>query len=405
MGDMSKSRGTVALGVTGSIAAYKAAALTSRLVQSGMDVHVLMTLSATKLVQPQTFMTLSRNPVTTDLWQQRSWQPGHIALAETAQVLAVAPATANIIGKMANGVADDALSTYALSHSGPVIIAPAMNPRMWFNPAVQANCRALRERGVSFVGPAEGRVACGEAGAGRMAEVDRLLHEIEVRLAARVCPEMASSPLDVLVTAGPTRESLDPVRFITNRSSGKMGYAIAEVAAAAGCRVTLISGPTALAKPSSCRCIEVVSAADMAVAVKGEFAACDVLIMSAAVADYRPAEVKPQKLKKTDATQTLELVRTEDILAALAPVRKPGQLIMGFAAETENVEASARRKLEAKQLDWIVANDVSREDIGFEADDNEVTVFAGSDRQRLPAMPKTELAGHLLRLVFDAAES
>ncbi len=396
----SESRGIVALGVTGSIAAYKAADLTSKLTQAGISVHVLMTQSATKLVQAQTFLTLSQNPVTTDLWDTPDWQPEHIALAEKAQVLIVAPATANFLGKLAHGIADDALSTYALSHSGPVIVAPAMNPRMWQHPAVQDNCRILRERGVVFVEPESGRVACGEEGTGRLASVETLLQTVQVQLAAATLADSAKKPLRILVTAGPTREDLDPVRFLSNRSSGKMGYAVAQVAAAAGCDTTLISGPTALPKPAGCRCIDVVSAADMAEAVKAEFEACDVLVMSAAVADFRSASVEKQKIKKGDNGLELSLVRTEDILASLATMRRPGQKIMGFAAETRDLAAAAQKKLERKKLDWIVANDVSRSDIGFASDQNEVTVFSQSGAQTLSAMPKIELAGHLLKIIL-----
>ena len=391
-------RTAVALGVTGSVAAYKAADLTSRLVQSGMDVHVLMTRSAVQLIQPRTFLTLSQNPVTTDLWTIPDWQPGHIALAEKAAVLAVVPATANFLGKLAHGIADDALSTYALSHSGPVIVAPAMNPKMWVHPAVQENCRILRERGVVFVGPDTGRVACGADGAGRLADVPRITHAIRTLAAA------ASGGLDdgpkprLLVTAGPTREPLDPVRFLSNRSSGKMGYALAEVACAAGWPTTLISGPVSLPKPA-CRCIDVVSAEDMAKAVQEQFAECDVLVMAAAVADYRPRNVESQKIKKSSDQLCIECERTEDILATVFRLKQAGQYVMGFAAETEQVTENARKKLERKGLDWIVANDVSRQDIGFESDRNEVTVLSAGGVVHLPAMTKTALAGKLLDMV------
>ncbi len=390
----------IALGVTGSIAAYKAADLTSKLVQAGHDVHVLMTGSACELVQPQTFLTLSRNPVTTQLWNLPTWQPEHIALADKAEILVVAPATANFIGKLANGIADDALSTYALSHTGPVLVAPAMNPRMWQHPAVQANVKTLKARGVVFVEPAEGRVACGEAGTGRLADVPEIQRAIEVQLACRSLKKSKQSPKRIVITAGPTREAIDPVRFLSNRSSGKMGYAIAEVAAAAGHDTVLISGPVALPPPAGCRTIDVTSAAEMAAAVKAEFAEADLLIMAAAVADYRPADCASDKIKKGEGNLTLELVRTEDILRSLADLKKPGQAILGFAAETRDLETNAIAKLKAKKLDWIAANDVGRADIGFESDRNEITLFA-TDGTATPLgrHSKLQLAAKLLEAV------
>jgi len=393
---------TVVLGVTGSIAAYKAAELTSRLVQAGHDVHVIMTRSATELVQPRTFLTLSRNPVITDLWTLSAWQPGHIALAERAHLLVVAPATANIIGKLAHGIADDALSTYALSHAGPTLVAPAMNPRMWAQPAVQENCETLRQRGAIIVAPETGRVACGTAGAGRLAGTERILQAIQVHLAASALRLDGVRRPRLLVTAGPTREALDPVRFLSNRSSGKMGYAVAAVAAAAGLETTLISGPCALPTPPLCRRVDVTSAADMLAAVTAAFPSCDVLVMCAAVADFQPAAAAPQKIKKHAAAGglSIDLVPTRDILASVKDLRQPGQRIMGFAAETEDAVAQAGLKLRAKGLDWIVANDVSRTDTGFDSDLNEATVISAAGVQPFPAMPKIELAARLLELIL-----
>ena len=395
---------TVAFGVTGSIAAYKAADLVSRMTQAGLDVHVLMTASAMKLVQPRTFLTLSHNPVITDLWEASDWRPGHIALAARAAVLVVAPATANILAKMARGIADDALSTYALSHTGAVIVAPAMNPGMWQHPAVQENCRVLKEHGVVFVGPDAGRVACGDDGIGRLADTDRIFDAVRVQLAAARLDARTTGPRPrILVTAGPTREPLDPVRFLSNRASGRMGHAVAAVAAAAACTTTLISGPVCLPPPPNCRCVTVETAADMRAAVKREFPGHDVLVMAAAVADYKAPRPAARKRKKAAADWKLELVRTEDILATIAPTKKPGQLIMGFAAETEDLETNARAKLERKNLDWIVANDVSRTDIGFAAEDNEVVVLSRDSRVAFQRMPKAELAAHLLEIVLTAA--
>ncbi len=389
--------GCIVLGVSGSIAAYKAAEITSSLTKAGVEVHVIMTASATKLVQPQTFFTLSRNAVVTDLWSVPEWEPEHIALAERAQLLVIAPATANILAKMAHGIADDALSSYVVSHTGAILVAPAMNPRMWAQPVVQENCRILRERGVRFVGPDCGSVACGGGGVGRFAAPAAIVRAILVALQAATLAQR--TPRRVLVTAGPTREALDPVRYLSNRSSGKMGYALAEVAAAAGHAVTLISGPTALAAPAGCTVVHVESAADMATAVKAAFPDTDLLIMSAAVADYRPAVAAPQKLKKSAASRTLALEPTEDILSSLGPRRRAGQRVVGFAAETQDLAAAAQAKLRRKHLDWIVANDVSRRDIGFDQDENEVTVYGAQGAPRhLPKQSKLALAAALLAI-------
>ncbi|MBT3374210.1 MAG: bifunctional phosphopantothenoylcysteine decarboxylase/phosphopantothenate--cysteine ligase CoaBC [Lentisphaerae bacterium] len=396
---------TVVLGVTGSIAAYKAAELTSALVRAGIDVHVLMTRSATALVQARTFLTLSRNPVTSDLWGVPTWQPEHIALSERAHVLVVAPATANFIGKLAHGIADDALSTYALSHVGTTIIAPAMNPRMWQHPAVQANCELLRQRGVAFVGPDSGRVACGSNGRGRLAAVSSIEQAVHSHLAVShgrqngALDQEQHAPLRILVSAGPTCEDLDPVRYLTNRSTGKMGYAIASTAVAAGHDVVLVSGPTQLAPVAGCRCLDVVSAAEVGEVVGREFDTCDVLVMCAAVADFRPSTAADQKLKKQDGGMVLELARTEDVLGSLAPRKRPDQRIMGFAAETNGIVANAEAKLAAKSLDWIVANDVSRADVGFASDANEVSVVTEGGVSHLPKMQKTDVAVRLLGLI------
>lgn len=395
-------RGMVVLGVSSSIAAYKAADLTSRLVQSGIDVHVIMTENATCLVQPRTFLTLSRNPVTTSLWDVPDWRPEHIALAERAGLLAIAPATANILGKLAHGIADDALSTFALACEQPMLVAPAMNPRMWRSPAVQANCRLLRERGVLFADPEPGHVACsGDGEAGRLASPERLHRMILAQLAGLTLRRAASSGFKVLVTAGPTREHLDPVRFLSNRSSGKMGYAVAAVAAAAGHDTTLITGPTALPPPAGCRIVQVGSAAEMNAAVDAEFRHTNLLVMCAAVCDFRPATCSGQKLKKASGIPRIELERTDDILATVADIRKPGQIVVGFAAETENLEANARGKLRDKKLDMIVANDVSGTETGFDTDVNQAALFTPDGAcQRLPRMSKLDLAVRLLQEIL-----
>lgn len=393
-------RRCVVLGVTGSIAAYKAAELTSQLVQGGVDVHVLMTDAAAKFVAPGTFAALCWHPVATGRWQNAE-AAGLDALAEKADVYVIAPATANILGKLARGMGDGAVSAFALLHDGPTLVAPAMNPRMWANAATQANCERLRERGVLFVGPDEGRCSCGEEGTGRLAPVEQILEAIRAQLVARELPT-GGQPLKLLVTAGPTREALDPVRFLSNRSSGKMGTAIAAVAAAAGHDVVLVSGPTALPTPPLVRPISVTTAAEMADAVKSEFPRCDALIMCAAVADYRPCLAADQKIKKGNGALTIELERTEDILASIAETKRPGQRVMGFAAETKNLAAAAKEKLARKRLDWIVANDVSRPDIAFGSDMNEVTVFSPDGELKLPRMSKTDLAARLLRIVAAA---
>ncbi|MCF7855088.1 MAG: bifunctional phosphopantothenoylcysteine decarboxylase/phosphopantothenate--cysteine ligase CoaBC [Candidatus Pacebacteria bacterium] len=392
-------RGTVVLGVSSSIAAYKAADLTSKLVQSGVDVHVVMTQNATNLVRPQTFRTLSQHPVITDLWSVPDWRPEHIALAELAQVLVIAPATANVLAKLANGIADDALTTFALAHEGPLIVAPAMNPRMWRNPAVRENCRRLQGRGVTIVAPESGRVACGtDTEPGRLADVSRIVSTTLAHLAGLSLRRDSTDRQKILVTAGPTREVIDPVRFISNKSSGKMGYACAEMALAAGHDVTLISGPAATAPPPGCRFIAIESAADMAVTVRREFPDCNLLIMCAAVGDYRPATPAQQKIKKTKGKLTLTLERTEDILAIVASLRKPTQKVVGFAAETVNVDANAVEKLHAKKLDMIVANDVSRQDAGFGTDENVVTLYLpDGTKHSLPRMLKIDVAAEILR--------
>jgi phosphopantothenoylcysteine decarboxylase/phosphopantothenate--cysteine ligase len=395
----------VVLGVTGSIAAYKAAEIASSLTKAGVDVHVIMTDSATKLVQPQTFFTLSRNPVVTSLWEAPEWEPEHIALAERAALLVIAPATANTLAKMAHGIADDALSSYVVSHSGPVMVAPAMNPRMWKQAAVQANVEILKQRGVQVIGPDSGIVACGDVGTGRFVAPAVVVNAVRAQIEARkLASALAADGVPfkrrkIVVSAGPTREALDPVRCLTNRSSGRMGYAIASVAAQAGHEVVLVSGPVNLPRPAGCRVVEVESTAEMAAAVKAEFAQADLLIMSAAPADYRPAEAATEKIKKTGTALVLKLEPTEDILGAVAKLKKPRQKVAGFAAETERVAEFAKAKLAKKKLDWIVANDVSRSDIGFDSEQNEVEVHTAAGATiGLPKMDKLALAGRLLAL-------
>jgi phosphopantothenoylcysteine decarboxylase/phosphopantothenate--cysteine ligase len=308
-----------------------------------------------------------------------------------------------VLGKLANGIADDALSTLALSFDGPVLAAPAMNPRMWSHPAVQRNVKVLTERGVGFVWPGTGPVACGDIGTGRLADVSLICQRVHESLAP-ACGggrRAAAHSRRVLVTAGPTREAIDPVRFLSNRSSGRMGLAVAEAALAGGHEVTVIAGPISLPAPPGCRWIPVQTAAEMADAVKREFPQCDVLVMAAAVADYRPVRVLDQKLSKTEGPLALTLERTEDILTSVSRLRREGQVVVGFAAETAELEDRARAKLDTKRLDFVVANDVGRSDIGFGSEENEVTVLWAGGSCRLPRQSKRDLATAILDLVLN----
>jgi phosphopantothenoylcysteine decarboxylase/phosphopantothenate--cysteine ligase len=388
---------TVALGVTGGIAAYKAAALASGLVKRGVHVHVVMTANATKLVGPATFRALTGNPVYTEMFVDAplSSYP-HLDLGREADAVVVAPATANIMAKFAHGIADDVLSTLFVSTKAPVLIAPAMNTTMWEHASTQANLAILLERGCEFAEPGEGRLACGDEGVGRMAEPEEIIDAL-VQLVARG-RDMAG--LRVVVTAGPTREAIDPVRFISNRSSGKQGYAIAAEAARRGAEVILISGPTALAVPPAVRLAPVTTASEMAEAALAEFEKCDVFIGCAAVADFVPLDVQGGKIKKGDGELVLRLAPARDVLAELAE-RKRAQFVVGFAAETENLIDNARAKIAAKKLDLIVANDVSVEGIGFESDRNAVTLIGpdGIVSEFGPAT-KQAVASHILDAVL-----
>jgi phosphopantothenoylcysteine decarboxylase/phosphopantothenate--cysteine ligase len=387
----------ILLGVSGGIGAYKAVEVARGLQKHGHDVAAIMTRSARRFVGPVTFEAITRREVITD-----QWKPGanadieHIALASTADLLLVAPATANIIGKFANGIADDFLSSLYLATTAPVLMAPAMNTNMFAHPAVVENLQRLTTRGVTFVEPGSGYLACGWIGKGRLAEpaeiVDAAIHLIR--------PRGPLSERRVLVTAGPTLEDIDPVRFIGNRSSGKMGYALAGEAARRGARVTLISGPTKLPPPRTDELVQVRSAAEMHHAVMSRAEAADVVIMSAAVADYTPASVEGQKIAKQDKPLTLTLTRTRDILADLGQLasRRQGDspVLIGFAAETHDVVAHARQKLERKAVDLIVANDVLREGAGFDADTNAVTLVTRDGAEEVPLQSKSAVASRIL---------
>lgn len=382
----------VLLGVTGSIAAYKAAALASALVKQKADVHVLMTQNATQFISPVTFETLTSHKVPLDTFDRNfEFHVEHVSLGKKADLVIIAPATANIIAKLAHGIADDMLSTTVLACRCPLLAAPAMNTRMYENPVTQDNLERLKNYGWHVITPAAGRLACGDTGAGKMPEPETLLEEALFW----ACPKDMSG-LRVLVTAGPTQEALDPVRYLTNHSSGKMGYAVAQTAARRGAEVTLISGPTALKAPAHVKMLPVTSAEDMFRAVTSQFEGQDIIIKAAAVADYRPAQISSQKIKKKEGDSSLELCRTQDILGWLGGHRKPGQFLCGFSMETENLIENSRTKLARKQVDMIAANHLFTPGAGFQTDTNVLTLITKSGETPLPQMTKEEAANRLL---------
>jgi phosphopantothenoylcysteine decarboxylase/phosphopantothenate--cysteine ligase len=388
----------ITMGVTGGVAAYKAAELVRLLQQDGFTVEVVMTRAAREFISPLTFAALSGQKVITDLFGNSENEANldsaieHIAVAQRTDLLLVAPATADIIAKFARGIADDFLSTLYLATTAPVVVAPAMNVNMWNHPATQENIVKLRERGVNVVEPDEGYLACGMVGAGRLAGHAEIL--AAVRATLHTDRDLAGET--VLVTAGPTCEDLDPVRYLTNRSSGKMGYAVAQAAARRGAKVILVSGPTALETPAGVRRVDVRTAAQMHEAVTKDFAACSIGIFAAAVADYRPAEKHLEKLKKTGDRLTVQLEPTVDILQEIARA-KGDKFIVGFAAETTEVGQNARKKLAAKNLDLVVANNVTAEGAGFDHDTNVVSLFYRDGRDvALPKMSKAEVAQRIL---------
>lgn len=384
------SRRTILLGVTGGIAAYKAAEVASQLVRAGYTVKVVMTEAATRFVAPLTFQTLTGQPVVVDMFAAPPvWNVAHVAYAEEADLVVIAPATANILAKLALGLADDMLTTTVLATRAPVLVAPAMNSNMYLNPAVQQNLNLLRERGFHVVPPGEGRLACGSTGPGRLPPAEEIVAAAERLL--RKKQDLAS--WHVLVTAGPTREPLDPVRFLSNRSTGKMGYALAGVAAERGATVTLVSGPTTLPTPAGVERVDVTTAEEMCRAVLARLPGVTVLVMAAAVADFRPKSYSPEKIKKGDQALVLELERTPDILAEVAVRKQPGQVVVGFAAESSHLVEHAREKLARKNLDFIVANDITRADAGFGSDTNEVKILWPDGRiEELPLTAKDEVA-------------
>jgi phosphopantothenoylcysteine decarboxylase/phosphopantothenate--cysteine ligase len=388
----------VLLGVTGGIAAYKTPDLVRRLREHGAEVRVVMTRSAEKLVAPAVFQAVSGQPVRRDLWdEQAEAAMGHIELARWADLVVIAPATAHVMAQLAAGLAGDLLSTLCLVTAAPIVLAPAMNHSMWRHPATQANRAALESRGARFIGPAEGDQACGEAGPGRMSEPANILAALTA--IAEVPGAGSLAGLRVLVTAGPTREPIDPVRFVSNRSSGKMGFAVAQAAAAAGARVTLVAGPVSLPTPSGVERLDVETAGQMQEATLARAAQADIYIGAAAISDYRPDPVPQQKIKKKADTLALSMVKCPDVLAAVAAL-PDGPFTVGFAAETENLEAHALAKLRDKKLDMVVANQVGT-DLGFDRDENSAVVLWTGGRQELPRAAKAELARALVALVAD----
>jgi len=383
----------IILGVSGSIAAYKAVEVLRLLVQAGARVHVVMSANAVKFITPLTFEALSGNPVYHEVFDSNSSSlMEHIRVIESADLLLIAPATAGIIGKMANGIADDSLSNLCVSYNGVTIVAPAMNDNMYANLAVKENIKKMKRRGVKFVDPEQGELACGSIGQGRLADPSNLLESIKKEFNSM----NDFYGLRLLVTAGPTHEPLDPVRFITNPSSGKMGYALASAARDRGATVTLISGPTSIPFPEGVRFVSCRTACEMNDHVLQMFSDCDILIMCAAVGDFAPKQIKKEKIKKKGKSSLdIQLLPTEDILMNVA-AKKDRQLLVGFAAESENLTQSALEKLRDKKLDFIVANDISSPGIGFQSESNQVTLINKDENtKKLPLLPKVEIA-HLL---------
>ena len=384
----------VVLGVTGGIAVYKACELLRLLQKRGIDVFVVMTQNACRFVAPLTFETLSGHPVAVDTFDRpQTWEVEHIALAKRADLFLIAPATANIIGKMACGIADDMLSTTVMATRAPVLVAPAMNTGMWENAAVQQNVKTLRARGVEIVAPVSGHLACGDSGAGKLEDV--------AVIAERACELLFAKKdmegLRVMVTAGPSREALDPVRYISNRSSGKMGYAIAQAAQKRGAEVTLLSGPVAIEAPLGVKLVPFTTTQELLDRANELAREQDLLIQAAAPADYRAKEIAPQKIKKQGGEpMTFTLVENPDVAATLGKAKRSGQVFVGFAAETNDVLTHAKDKLTRKNLDMIVANDVTRPGAGFDVDTNIVTLITKDGQEALPMMSKAEVAQRIL---------
>ncbi|TME60413.1 MAG: bifunctional phosphopantothenoylcysteine decarboxylase/phosphopantothenate--cysteine ligase CoaBC [Chloroflexi bacterium] len=390
----------VVLAVTGSIAVYKTIELARRLVQAGATVQVVMTKGATEFVTPLTFQALTYRPVEVEMFaMQDERAAGHVAMGRQAEVVVVAPATAHVIARLAHGFSDDLVATTVLATSAPVIVAPAMETHMWRNPATVENVARLRARGVRIVEPETGPLASGDVGPGRLASIERIAAEIEAALSV----SGALSGKSIVVTAGPTLEAIDPVRYVSNRSSGKMGYAIAAAARDAGAEVTLVTGPTALTPPAGVRTFPIESADDLKDAVLAQLPRADVVVMAAAVADYRPIETATKKLKKKDlgSEMTLRMTENPDVLTAIMAARRPGTIVIGFKAETGEATAEAGRMLREKKLDLVVANDVTDPRSGFGSDEDRVAFVSADGVEQLPVLAKTEVAR---RLVAKLAE-
>ena len=383
---------TVVLGVTGSIAAYKIANLASSLVKKGANVHVIMTKNATNFINPITFETLTGNKCLVDTFDRNfEFSVEHVSLAKQADIFMVAPASANVIGKIANGIADDMLTTTIMACKCHKVISPAMNTNMFENPIVQDNLEKLRNYGYEVIDPASGYLACGDTGAGKMPEPTVL----ESYIMKNIAMEKDMAGKKVLITAGPTMEAIDPVRFISNHSTGKMGYALAKIAMERGAEVTLVTGKTYIEKPDFVKIIDVKSAKEMFDAVDKEFDSQDIVIMSAAVADYRPKTVADEKIKKNDGKMAIELERTDDILGTMSK-RKKNQFLCGFSMETEHMLENSKNKLKKKNLDMICANNLKVEGAGFGTDTNVVTLITENESRQLPIMSKEQVANEIL---------
>ena len=389
---------TVLLGVTGSIAAYKIASLASALKKLHADVHVLMTQNATNFINPITFESLTGNKCLVDTFDRNfQFQVEHVSIAKKADVVMIAPASANVIGKLAHGIADDMLTTTVMACKCKKYISPAMNTNMFENPIVQDNLKTLEHYGYEVIQPASGYLACGDTGAGKMPEPETLLAYIEKEIAC----EKDLQGKKILVTAGPTQEAIDPVRYITNHSSGKMGYAIAKAAMLRGAEVTLVSGRTAIEAPLFVNVVSIVTAKDMFEAVTGISNEQDIIIKAAAVADYRPAVVSSEKVKKKEGQMSIELERTDDILKYLGENKREGQFLCGFSMETQNMISNSRAKLEKKNLDMVAANNVKEAGAGFQGDTNVLTLITQKEETSLPLMSKEDAANKLLDKILE----
>lgn len=391
-----KDKKCVVVGVSGGVAVYKALDVISRLRKKDVEIHVIMTKSATEFVTPLSFQSLSQNMVITDMFAEpKAWEIQHISLAKKADLMLIVPATANIIGKVANGIADDMLSTTIMATKAPVVFCPAMNTNMYENPIVQRNISLLKELGYEFIEPASGRLACGDEGKGKLQDTEIIAEETLRRLHST--KDLLGKK--VVVTAGPTMVPIDPVRILTNSSSGKMGYSIAEEARDRGAEVVLISGPTSLRKPNGIKVIDIKTNEDMFNAIKNEFKDADIVIKSAAVADYKAKNYSNEKIKKTGDDLNLIFERDRDILKTLGDM-KENQILVGFAAESSNLKENAKGKLERKNLDYIVANDISKPETGFASDENKVTIISKSGEEvSLEKMSKREVAKNIIDII------